>query len=165
MNSLVVSGGKHINYYICSAEDPSLKVTLPSKIRYGMFSLYIVSFLVYTVLPLKIWKLKRKIGLEESGIVHQDYDNSQKKFVFQILNYMMVVVFMTLLLVLVLVSARIDPFEIDKTGNILLLYFSNMIVPPMAVAIFCVGYYVRDSRLPKKLCRNFMTYILIKVLE
>lgn len=130
-----------------------------------MFSFYIVSYVVYTSLPLKIWRLKRKIGLEESCIVQQDYDNSKKRFLVQAFNYTLVLVLMTLLLVLILVSARIDPFEIDEPQNVFLLIFTNLMVPPMGIFIFCVGYYVRNNRLPKKLIKNCMTCILIKVLE
>ncbi len=98
-------------------------------------------------------------------LMHPDYAKSPKKILIQIFSYTIIVVLMTLLMAMVLASARIDPFDIDKFENAFFLTFTNTVVPPMTIFIFCVGYYVGDNRLPKKLAKNIIVYALIKVME
>jgi len=144
---LFFSGAKHINYYLCSGEDPSLQRTQAPKFRFTIFPLYIISFLIFIILPFKIWRLKRKIAQEENLTLGTDNQMDQKNIIYQILNYMIVFFLMIILLILILLSGNIDPFEIDQPKNIFLLTFTNLIVTPLAIFALCIVYFLNVGKM------------------
>jgi len=126
------SGAKHISYYLCSGEDPSLQGTQTQKFRFIMFLLYIISFLIFIILPFKIWRLKRKIGHEENITLRID------------------LILMLILMILIYLSGKVDPFEIDKPYNVFLLTFTFMIIPPLTIFTFCIVYFLSVAKIQPK---------------
>jgi len=144
------SGAKHINYYLCSGEDPSLQGTQAPKFRFIMFLLYIISFLIFIILPFKIWRLKRKISHIENMTLRTDHEADQKNVFHQIFYYMIILILMIILMILILLSGKVDPFEIDKPYNVFLLTFTFMIIPPLTIFTFCIVYFLSVAKIQPK---------------
>ncbi len=138
---ILMPGNQPLNFFLCSGIRPNIQSK--TKINYISLIVLVLSFLLHIFLSLKIFLFKRKIAKIEQINV---FEQKRQKFVFDIdkdtligfaVNFMNMA-FLALCGVFVSIANNMNPVEINKYPNYLIMYFWHLIFP---LCICFDGYF------------------------
>jgi hypothetical protein len=136
-------GAKHLNYYICSGEDPSLAMTTSSKFRGIMYGIYFVSALLHLVIGVKIEAYKHNdnntearsainLSMPHNSTHHNDNKNHYESKTSKLMKVVLTIFMFGGIFLIVKVS-NINPFEINLFHNMVYIYSVNIFLPPFFI--------------------------------
>ena len=154
-------GAKHLNYYICSGEDPSLAMTTSSKFRGIMYGIYIVSALLHLVIKVKIEAYKHNDNNTEARSVVNlpmppplDSTHHCESKTIKIMNIVLAIFIFGGVLLTIRVS-NVNPFEINLFQNMVYIYSVNIFLPPFFIFSFGLDYYMNHPLIHKTILKQF----------
>jgi hypothetical protein len=151
-------GAKHLNYYICSGEDPSLAMTTSSKFRGIMYGIYIVSALLHLVIKVKIEAYKHN-DTEARSVVNLpmpplDSTHHCESKTSKIMKIVLAIFLFGGVLLTIKVS-NVNPFEINLFHNMVYIYSVNIFLPPFFIFSFGLDYYLNHPLIHKTILKQF----------
>jgi hypothetical protein len=170
-NLFTISGPKKINFYLCSGQDPHSATVRPNQLKFrgAMFAIYSLSLFIFTFLPFQIWKRKNKIRDEEnatlSSVDQQDQLRARSNLLIEVFRMAIIVLLLTSLLLAMLYSSTIDPFNINRFTNLIIFFFANTILPPSVVFIFCISYYITFPNRFQHFLKSLVPCNYVRVME
>ena len=156
-------GAKHVNFYICSGNDPTLDIESPLKFRGVMFAIFVLTICLHIAVPIKIKLHKQQLANQEIIVLTSHPSVAvelDKNSVVDVIIHIVHLLVFAFGLALSLHISKINPFQIHFLCNFVPIFCFNVLLPAVALFLICATYYFRHPNVFSSIRKSLITYLL-----